>query len=152
MEIPAARKCLQCLPSLQRQTSVYPGVLLGLSGMSLHLWHDLRHCFSPCLETSCSWHETRGRLGCHFICLCSDLISNFKFLWDSEVREGNFHLSCWVWEALHMPVWLLFYLPAVLWHMWVQCSENYSKKHLTGQLICSCSVWLLPLESTIETR
>lgn len=93
------------------------------------------------LSTSHSWQETRGKQGHHYICLHSDIINNFKLLWDSEVRKGIFHVSRWAWEASHTLVRLLFYwAAAVLRHMWVQCSENNDKKHLTGQLICSCPV------------
>lgn len=104
------------------------------------------------LRTSGRWHETRERLD-HCICLCADTTKNLKqLLWDREVREGIFHLSHWLWEALLMLVCLLFYWAAVLWHMWVQCSENSNKKHLTGQLVSCCPIWLLPLKCTTEAR
>lgn len=42
------------------------------------------------LSTSHSWQEARGRQGHHYTCLHSDIINNFKLLWDSEVRKGIF--------------------------------------------------------------
>lgn len=46
------------------------------------------------LRSSRSWRKTRGRLGHHYSCLCSDFINNFNFC--GIVRSGKVSFTCHV--------------------------------------------------------